>query len=80
MGIAHYRLGENRVGEFKYLSILFTSEEKMEREIDRRIGTASAVMQTLKLSVVVKRELSQKGKLKIYQSISVPTLTYGLEL
>ncbi|TWW74403.1 hypothetical protein D4764_14G0004060 [Takifugu flavidus] len=31
-------------------------------------------------SVVVKRELSQKGKLSIYRSIFVPTLTYGHEL
>ena len=30
----------------------------MEREIDRQIGAASAVMRTLRPSVVVKRELS----------------------
>ena len=52
----------------------------MEREIDRRIGAASAVMRTLHGSVVVKRELSRKAKLSIYQSIYVPTLTYGHEL
>ncbi|KAI3354970.1 hypothetical protein L3Q82_004762 [Scortum barcoo] len=33
-----------QVEEFKYLGVLFTSEGKMEREIDRRIGAASAVM------------------------------------
>ena len=37
-------------------------------------------MQTLKWSVVVKRELSQKAKLSIYRPIYVPTLTYGHEL
>uniref|UniRef100_A0A3Q3WHL4 Uncharacterized protein n=1 Tax=Mola mola TaxID=94237 RepID=A0A3Q3WHL4_MOLML len=37
-------------------------------------------MWTLKLSVVVKRELSQKEKLSIYQSIYIPTLSYGREL
>ena len=37
-----------------------------KQEIDRRIGAASAVMCTLKQSVVVKRELSQKAKLSIY--------------
>ncbi|KAI3374479.1 hypothetical protein L3Q82_006304 [Scortum barcoo] len=31
-----------QVEEFKYLGVLFTSEGKMEREIDRRIGAASA--------------------------------------
>ncbi|TWW68211.1 hypothetical protein D4764_19G0000090 [Takifugu flavidus] len=49
------------VEEFKYLGVLFTSEGRMEQEIDRRIGAASAVMQTLHQSVVVKRELSQTG-------------------
>ena len=44
--------------EFRYLGVLFTSEGKMEREIDRRIGTAAAVKQALHRTVVVKRELS----------------------
>ncbi|KAK0132474.1 putative uncharacterized transposon-derived protein F52C9.6 [Merluccius polli] len=64
-----------QVEEFNYLGVLFTSEERMEWEIDRRI-----VMRTLHGSVVVKRELSRKAKLSIYQSIYVPALTYGHEL
>ncbi|TWW78139.1 R2 Retrovirus-related Pol polyprotein from type I retrotransposable element [Takifugu flavidus] len=44
-----------QVEEFKYLGVLFTSEGRMEREIDRRIGAASAVMRTLHRSLVVKR-------------------------
>ena len=44
-----------QVEEFKFLGVLFTSEGRMEREIDRRIGAASAVMRTLHRSVVVKR-------------------------
>ncbi|TWW64971.1 hypothetical protein D4764_22G0006180 [Takifugu flavidus] len=62
------RVGEEvlpQVEEFKYLEILFTSEGRMEREIDRRIGAASA------------KELSRKAKLSIYRSIYVPILTYG---
>jgi len=51
----------------------------MEREMDRRIGAASAVMRALYRSVVVKKELSRKVKLLIYRSIYVPTLTYGHE-
>ncbi|KAK0154091.1 hypothetical protein N1851_003835 [Merluccius polli] len=64
----------------EYLGVLFTNEGRMEREIDRRIRAASAVMRTLHGSVVVKRELSRKAKLSIYQSIFVPALTYGHEL
>ncbi|KAK7906634.1 hypothetical protein WMY93_015246 [Mugilogobius chulae] len=69
-----------QVEEFKYLGVLFTSEGRMEREIDRRIGAASAVMRSLYRTVVVKKELSRKAKLSIYRSIYVPTLTYGHEL
>ncbi|TWW74357.1 hypothetical protein D4764_14G0003580 [Takifugu flavidus] len=74
------RVGEEvltQVEEIKYLGILFTSEGRMEREIDRRIGAASAVMRALNRSVVVKKELSRKAKLSIYQSFYVPVLTYG---
>ncbi|KAK3506157.1 hypothetical protein QTP70_018390, partial [Hemibagrus guttatus] len=69
-----------QVEEFKYLRVLFTSEGRMDREIDRRIGAAAAVMRSMYRSVVVKKELSQKVKLLIYQSIYAPTLTYGHEL
>ena len=55
-----------QVEAFKYLGVLFTSEGRLEQEIDRRIGAASAVMQTLQGSVVVKRELSRKAKLSFY--------------
>ena len=58
--------------EFKYLGVLFMSEGKMEWEMDRRIGAASAVMRALYRSIVVKKELSRKAKLSIYQSIYVP--------
>ncbi|MDG2595023.1 reverse transcriptase domain-containing protein, partial [Vibrio parahaemolyticus] len=69
-----------QVEEFKYLGILFTSEGRMEREMDRRVGVASAVMRALRRSVMVKTELGRKAKLSISWSISVPTLTYGHEL
>ncbi|KAK3561854.1 hypothetical protein QTP86_017487, partial [Hemibagrus guttatus] len=69
-----------QVEEFKYLGVLFTSEGRMDREIDRRIGAAAAVMRSMYWSVVVKKELSRKAKLSIYQSIYVSTLTYGHEL
>ncbi|TWW54834.1 hypothetical protein D4764_0259720, partial [Takifugu flavidus] len=60
-----------QVEEFKYLGILFTSEGRMEREIERylRIGVGSAVMRVLNRSVMVKKELSRKAKLSSYRSI-----------
>ena len=62
------------------VGVLFMSEGKMEGEIDRRIGAVSAVMQTLRRSVVVKRELSQMVKLSIYWLIFFSSLIYGQEL
>ncbi|KAK3513082.1 hypothetical protein QTP70_000981 [Hemibagrus guttatus] len=69
-----------QVEEFKYLGVLFTSKGRMDCEIDRRIGAATAVMRSMYWSVVVKKELSRKAKLSIYHSIYIPTLTYSHEL
>ncbi|KAF7648618.1 hypothetical protein LDENG_00154150 [Lucifuga dentata] len=66
--------------EFKYLHLTLTSEGKMECEIDRWIGAASEVLWTLYWTVVVKRELSQKARLSIYQSVYVPILICGHKL
>ncbi|KAK3568587.1 hypothetical protein QTP86_009401 [Hemibagrus guttatus] len=46
-----------QVEEFKYLGVLFTSEGRMDREIDRWIGAAAAVMWSMYQSVLVKKEL-----------------------
>ena len=64
--------------ELEPLGVLFTSEGKTEGEIDRWILAASAVMQILKRSVVVKR-IEPKCEL-IYRSIYSSTLAYGHEL
>ncbi|TWW71551.1 hypothetical protein D4764_16G0000480 [Takifugu flavidus] len=47
-----------QVEKFKYLGVLFTSEGKMEQEIDRRIGAASAVMTERTRSRVQTSEMS----------------------
>lgn len=44
----------------KCLGFLFTSEERMEREIDRWIGAVSGVMRLVYLTIMVKVE--SKGK------------------
>lgn len=58
--------------EFKYLGVLLMIDGKMDHEMDRWIGAASGEG--------VKRELSQKKKLLIYQLIDLPTLIYVHEL
>ncbi|KAK3549143.1 hypothetical protein QTP70_033348 [Hemibagrus guttatus] len=69
-----------QVEEFKYIGVLFTSEGRMDCEIDRWISAVAAVMWSMYRFVVVKKELSRKAKLLIYQSMYVPTLTYGHEI
>jgi len=69
-----------QVEEFKYLGVLFTSDGRRDNEISRRLGQAAAVMQSLSQTVVVKRELSLKAKLSIFQAVYIPTLIYGHEL
>ncbi|KAI3364976.1 hypothetical protein L3Q82_001140 [Scortum barcoo] len=69
-----------QVEEFKYLGVLFTSEGKMEREIDRRIGAASAVMRSVYRTVRGEEGAESKG-----EALDLPVnlrshLTYGHEL
>ena len=65
--------------KFKYLGVTFKSEVRQDEELDTRIGKASAVMQALHYSVILKRELSKKAKLSIFKTAFVPILTYGHE-
>ncbi len=60
-----------QVKEFKHLGVLFANEGKMEREMDRRIAAAAAVMKALYWTI---------AKLSIYQLIYVSAFTYGHEL
>ncbi|KAI3368036.1 hypothetical protein L3Q82_026859 [Scortum barcoo] len=70
-----------QVEEFKYLGVLFTSEGKMEREIDRRIGAASAVMRVGVPDRRGEEGAESKGEaLDLPVNLHVPTLTYGHEL
>ena len=64
---------------FKYLVVTFTSDGRQGEELDTLIGKAIAVMQALKSSVVMKRELSKKTKLSVFKAVLVFILTYGHE-
>ncbi|MGH2507006.1 MAG: reverse transcriptase domain-containing protein [Ktedonobacteraceae bacterium] len=68
-----------QVEKFKYLGVLFSSDGSLDQEIDRRIGSAAAIMRQLGRGVIRKRELSNTAKLSVFRSIFVPTLTYGHE-
>ena len=57
-----------QVEKFKYLGVAFTSDRRQDKELDTRIGKASAVMRDLHYLVVMKRELSKKTKLSIFKT------------
>ena len=65
--------------KFKYRGVAFTNDGSQNDKLDIRIGKVCAVMQALHYSVVMKRELSKKAKLSIFQTVFVPILTYGHE-
>ena len=65
-----------QVEKFKYLGVAFTSDGRQDKELDTRIGKASAVMRALHCLVVMKRELSKKAKLLIFKAVFVPILAY----
>ena len=56
-----------QVETFKYLGVVFTSDESRKKEIDTRIGKANVVLRELYCSVVAKRELSKNGKLSVFK-------------
>lgn len=78
--LVHSGSGESPCLKWKSSSISFTSEGKMDIEIDKRSGAASAVVQSLHRSIVVKNKFRRKAKLSIYRSIYVPALIYSQEL
>ena len=61
-----------QVEKFKYLEVTFTSGERQDNELNTRIGMTNAVMRALDYSVVIKRELSKKGKALNFQSSFCP--------
>ena len=62
---------------FKYLGVVFTSDESRNKGIDTWICKANAVLRELYSSVETKRELSKNAKLSASQSVFVPILTCG---
>lgn len=63
----------------KNLGVSLTRLGKMERELDRQIGPASAVMVGAVLDHCGEEVVEPEGKALIYQPINVTTLTYGHE-
>ena len=61
-----------QVEKFKYLGVTFMSDGRQDEELDTQISKARAVMQALPFSVVMKQELSKKGKTINFQNNFCP--------
>ena len=61
-----------QVEKFKYLGVTFMNDGRQDEELDTQTSKASAVMQALPFSVVMKQELSKKGKTINFQNSFCP--------
>ena len=61
----------------KYLWVMISGDDRMEQEV--RIENAARVIGALNEPVCKRKELSRRTKLRVYNAIVVPTLTYGSE-
>ena len=69
----------NQVKKFKYFGVEFSNDARRDCEIDRRIGSASAILRSLYRSIVTKKEVSQRTKMAIFNAVYRPTLAYVYE-
>ena len=76
------KLGSNeveQVSKFTYLGTIFSEDGKLDAEIQSRTNKANAVGFQLSRCFFNKKEVSERTKLVVYNSIFRPVLTYGCE-
>ena len=63
---------------FKYLGMKITKDGNMKAEINERIGAANRCFYSL-VTLLKRRSISEKTKLRVYNTIIRPILAYGCE-
>ena len=58
---------------------MFNEEGTCDDEIENRIGTASKAIGALRKEVLERRELSKDTRIRVFNAVIIPTLTYGCE-
>jgi len=66
-----------KVENFKYISVVFESDGRQNKEVYTGVGTANALPCKLYHSVFTKQEIPNIAKLSFFKSVFVPILTYG---
>ena len=69
----------DQVDEMKYLGVIISSDGRMEKEVEARIGSATQVIGGMNETVLKRKELSRSTKLKMVNATMIPTLLYGCE-
>ena len=76
------KIGEevvDQVDEMKYLGVMISSDRRMEKEVEARIGSATRVIGGMNETVLKRKELSRSPKLKVVNATMIPTLLYHCE-
>ena len=79
MNIKINALDLEQVKSYEYLGTIISSDGKIDAEIKNRTKKAMNIYHTINNTTIGKKELSQEAKMLIYNSVYVPTLTYGAE-
>ena len=64
----------------KYLEVMTSSDGNMAKEVEARIGSAVRLIGRMSETVLRRKELSKKTKLKVTNATVLPTLVYGCEV
>ena len=67
------------VKKLKYLGAMISADGMCDEEIEQRVGAAAKVVGAMRKEVLERRELLKKTKLRVFNAMVVPTLTYGYE-
>ena len=66
-----------RERKFRYLGVDLLENGSMDGEIDHRLAEGNRVMGALR--EIFKKGVSRDVKMKLYESVFIPTITYGCE-
>ena len=58
---------------------MISADGRCDEEIEQRVGAAAKVVGAMRKEVLERRELLKKTKLRVFNAMVVPTLTYGCE-
>ena len=67
------------VKETVYLGVKLSEDGKMGGEVERRIGMTMQTVGAMKKEYE-SREISREAKVTVFESVTIPTLTYGCEV